>query len=367
MDPNAPMAEATATTTGAFGAGQPVTVQLHVTDMMSGKPMGPDAFATAHTKRIHVLGIDPSLTDYSHWHPEPGAKAGDWSFQFTPKFDRPYHLWLDVKPVGGRQAYVMLTVNERGTPAPVQKLRSLEATEGAVSASLAFDAPLVAGQAVMGHLRVRRDGKPFSGLQPVMGAFAHIVGIAQDWRTIAHVHPMGAEPTRADQRGGPAIDFHLEPAQPGFLKLFAQIQVDGKAVYLPFGVTVAAAPGVAAAEPMATRAGGEAGAATAIPDSADAIWRAIDQHAAELKATIARGELKAVHRHAFAIRDLVAALPARSPALAADEQAKLAEEVKFVATLAARLDQSGDAGDAAGSQASFEQLSGVLTGITRYK
>ena len=104
-----------------------------------------------------------------------------------------------------------------------------------------------------------------------------------------------------------------------------------------------------------------------IPATADAIWVEINKHSAELKATIAGGDLKEVHHHAFAIRDLVAALPSHSPQLPAEDAAKLAGEVKFVSTLADRLDESGDAGDKAGAQASFDQLTTVLTGITRTK
>lgn len=241
MDPNAPMAVAKAEASGLFGSGKPVTVTLHVVDMMSGKPMGPESFEVAHTEKIHVLGVDPSLTDYSHSHPVPGAKPGDWRFQFTPKFDRPYHLWLDVKPVGGAHQYVMVAINEKGMPVPVEKTLSLTAAVGDINATLAFDAPLVTGQAAMGHLQFQRDGKPFAALEPVMGAYSHIVGISEDWTSIVHVHPMGMEPSKASDRGGPAIDFHLEPRQPGFLKLFAQIQVDGHDVFLPFAVNVAAA------------------------------------------------------------------------------------------------------------------------------
>lgn len=132
----------------------------------------------------------------------------------------------------------------------------------------------------------------------------------------------------------------------------------------PAAPSAAPATETASAPPAAAM---ETSEPTAIPDTADAIWLAIDQHTVELKATIASGDLKSVHHHAFAIRDLVAALPAHSPSLPAEEQSKLGEDVKFVATLADRLDQSGDASDQAGSQANFEQLSAVLTGMTRYK
>ena len=121
------------------------------------------------------------------------------------------------------------------------------------------------------------------------------------------------------------------------------------------------------AAPTAAPAAEAEAAPTAIPETADAIWQAIDQHSAELKTTIASGTLGEVHHHAFAIRDLVAALPSHSPTLSTEDQVKLEGEVKFVTTLADRLDQTGDANDKVGTQENYDKLVTVLNGITRYK
>lgn len=102
---------------------------------------------------------------------------------------------------------------------------------------------------------------------------------------------------------------------------------------------------------------------TTIPATAEGVWQAIDAKAAELKKTIDKGDLGQVHHEAFAIRDLVAALPARSGALAPEKLAKVASGVKFVATLAERLDASGDAKDAAATKQNFEKLSTVLASL----
>ena len=110
----------------------------------------------------------------------------------------------------------------------------------------------------------------------------------------------------------------------------------------------------------------EAAAAKAeppIPATADGIWQAIDQHSAELDKVMQSGALEEVHHHAFAIRDLVAALPERSQSLPADKLAKVKGNVKFVATLAQRLDATGDAKDKAGTQANFEKLNKILEGM----
>jgi hypothetical protein len=228
--------EATADTQGSFGDGKPVSVSLHVHDA-AGAPMGPDQFQTVHEQKLHVLVVDPSLSDYRHVHPEYLGN-GEWRFSFLPRFDRPYRLWLDATPVGGSQHYAMVTINQAGERVPAHKLLASRARMGDLEATLSFDTPPRAGEMAAARIDLSRDGKPFAALEPVMGAYAHIVGIGEDWASIAHVHPLGAGPHAPGDRGGPQLRFHLEPARPGYLALWAQLRVDGKDVFIPFGIEV---------------------------------------------------------------------------------------------------------------------------------
>ena len=164
--------------------------------------------------------------------------------------------------------------------------------------------------------------------------------------------------------------------QAGSALILASVLAGCSSAKAPESTTAAEAPASPAAagpspEPVAAPAPAaeseESSTPTSIPDTADAIWQAIDQKSAELKATIQGGSLENVHHQAFAIRDLVAALPSHSPTLPAEDQAKLQGEVKFVATLADRLDAAGDAGDRAGAQENYDKLVAVLNGITRTK
>jgi hypothetical protein len=127
----------------------------------------------------------------------------------------------------------------------------------------------------------------------------------------------------------------------------------------------APSPAVTAEAPKAEapKAGAPAEAETPmqIPaGGADVIWQAVDKKNAELQTAIQSGSLGEVHHMAFAIRDLVAALPERSNSLSADQQTKVQASVKFVATLADRLDASGDANDKTGAQDNYGKLAGVL-------
>lgn len=102
---------------------------------------------------------------------------------------------------------------------------------------------------------------------------------------------------------------------------------------------------------------------TVIPATSAEIWTRIDAEVAALEQVVASGKLTDVHHHAFAVRDLVAALPERSKSLSADRLAKVQSNVKYVATLAQRLDSAGDANDKAATQAGVGQLKKVIAGI----
>lgn len=104
----------------------------------------------------------------------------------------------------------------------------------------------------------------------------------------------------------------------------------------------------------------EAESKVTIPVTASRIWQAIDGHIAELHSALTAGKLDGVHAHAYAVRDLVRALPTHSPGLSADALAKVKAQSKFVDTLAERLDHTGDANDKVGTQANLQKLEGVL-------
>ena len=100
-----------------------------------------------------------------------------------------------------------------------------------------------------------------------------------------------------------------------------------------------------------------------VPATAAAIWQAIDAHYAMLEKLIQAGTLSAVHHHAFAIRDLAAGLPAHSADLSPDQRKAVEGEVKFVASLAQRLDAAGDGNDKAGAASNLAKLKGVLNSM----
>ena len=218
-------------------AGEKNEVSLFIQDSKA-KPVDVSQFEVVHTKPVHLLIIEPGLKDYHHEHPTQKAK-GMYSFSFTPNTACGYRIWADVKLKGGHQHYYPVDIKgAEACDAPIEKTVNLEATSQGYDFKLELESDLSVGSVVLATLRISKDGQPFNALEPVMGAFAHMVGFYENYESIAHIHPMGKEPTKDSERGGPSLSFHIEPEQAGYLKLFAQVQIDGKQVFAPFGLMI---------------------------------------------------------------------------------------------------------------------------------
>lgn len=222
-------------------AGKSVATVIRLTGG-DGKPLSLDQLEVAHTEKIHLLVIDQSLTDYHHLHPVAGDKPGEYRFAFAPRFGGTYHIWADLVPKAtGKQEYSKTTVKVDGTPGtPSNSVNTTAEVDGyRFDLTTENNAPLQAGKATVVNVTVTGpDGRAFSKLEPVMGAFAHMVAFPTDLGSVTHVHPMGAEPKTNAERGGPDLSFHVEPDKPGFQKFFLQTQIGGKEKFAAFGLNV---------------------------------------------------------------------------------------------------------------------------------
>lgn len=228
------------------GASVPVVVKLTTKD---GKPVMSADLELAHTKLVHLLIVDASLTSYSHEHPVETA-PGEWSFTFNPKLGGAYTVFADLLPKAtGAQEYARTTVTVGGPARPLDTSLNLSTTVDGYRFDLKIpaDEPLTAGSASLVAVHVTKpDGSAATNLEPIMAAFAHGVGFTADLSSVLHVHPMGKEPEMDSERGGPDLSFHLQPAMPGFFKFYVQVQIDGQSKFAGFGLNAAPAkPAVA--------------------------------------------------------------------------------------------------------------------------
>ena len=232
---------ATITTDAPLEAGKPARAILQLR-RADGEPVTPAELIETHTRKIHLLVVDGSLTDYHHEHPRPTDTPGDYAFGFTPAKPGSYLAWADLRPLPmGLQEYEKAIIAGAGRAEPVgNKEPRLKGDAGGLHFELTLAQPQVkAGEPVLAKLRVTKpDGSGFDQLEPVMEAFAHLVGFNEDKETVLHLHPIGAPLRNANERGGPELDFKIYASKPGFVRLFAQVQVGGKQVFVPFQLEI---------------------------------------------------------------------------------------------------------------------------------
>lgn len=208
-------------------------------------PVGQKDLMVMHTQPVHLLVEAPGLVDYHHEHPVPTGTAGEYKFSFTPTKSSPYRIWADIVPMAtGIQEMPFVDLPSEGEPGTIaDRTDSLTSTVDGLTFVLTSSGPLVVNQACRLGISVSdRDGKPVTRLEPVMNAFAHLVGFYEDFKTVVHLHPMGGDILNPEVRGGPSLGFKIFPPKPGFIRLYCQVSVDGRMLFAQFSVNVQQQP-----------------------------------------------------------------------------------------------------------------------------
>lgn len=208
----------------------------------SGKPVEPADLLVTHTRRLHLLLVDPTLTDYQHVHPEPTGRSGEWSFAFTPHAAGAYRVFADFTPAAtarGLYSSVDLQVGrgERPEALPAALAGRVE-KDGIVYTLASQQRPARAGQPLDLQFALARVDGGSVPLEPVMGAFAHLVAFDEIRSGFAHLHPMEADLEKRPDPLRPALNFKLTIPSAGRYIVWAQINLAGRETFVPFELRV---------------------------------------------------------------------------------------------------------------------------------
>jgi len=223
--------------------GKPCRFEMNI-KQADGSPLGKDDVALSHTKRIHLLAIDPTMDDYQHLHPEPDPLFnGIWRFTLTPIRAGKYKVYLDLIPLRSPRRVLLAAQFEvpGESVVPQSSETSLIVEKGDREFLLAPS--IVEGsndEWLLTFSALDSNGNDLP-LQPVMGAFAHLVAFEPNTAGFAHLHPLEYEPpkSRDDSRKGP-LTFSFKSPAPGSYRLWAQIKVgqDEVETFLPFDLKI---------------------------------------------------------------------------------------------------------------------------------
>jgi hypothetical protein len=206
----------------------------------TGKPVGDRNLLVQHTRKLHLLVIDPTLRDYQHLHPEPGETEGEWTVAFTPRLAGTYRVFADFVPVPtGRSLYTGADLPVAGEVIEKPVAFSWSATVEGYRFELTPAAPIRAGQPADLVFTVLAPGGGPVPLEPVMDAYAHLVAFDLNHSGFAHLHPVEAALTPFADPAKPVLNFKITIPDAGVYVIWAQVKIAGREVFAPFWFEVA--------------------------------------------------------------------------------------------------------------------------------
>lgn len=229
---------------GKFIAGQPISGTIIIRDIKSGDVFSNDSLIFNNKRKIHLLIIDPTLKDHHHIHPEPAATPFAFNFTFTPKFSNSYRIWADITPVTtGKQELISGWIGDKESSF-IERRVSNKASMNGYNFVLSFDKNPKNGQTSIANVYITDyDNKPVQwSAEPYKqystAEIANIIGFYDD-----NVHAIKASQILDPQyliinSDGPDVKFKIEPKQSGFIKMFMQITLGGKEMFVPFAFYV---------------------------------------------------------------------------------------------------------------------------------
>lgn len=225
---------------GAVSVGQAVRLSVRLT-AASGKPVTADDLLVVHTRKLHLLIVDPTLEDYQHLHPESTDVPGEYAVEFAPRRHGEYRVFADFTPrttgralyAGAKLEVVRAAAPDSGMAAATDETRESVVDGYRFALALDRDPPRINEIAEL-SLRVSDGTGAPAVLEEIMGAPAHVVAFDLGRTGFAHLHPM---PAPAGAAADP-LRFQLSLTDPGTYRLWAQVKVDGRERFAAFTVTV---------------------------------------------------------------------------------------------------------------------------------
>ncbi|MCX5207040.1 hypothetical protein OG897_37260 [Streptomyces sp. NBC_00237] len=223
------------------------------------------AYEREHEKELHFIVASRDLTVFRHLHPTRAAD-GTWSTTADLPAAGGYRAFADFKPAKkGATALTLgadLAVSGTYTPNPLPTPSRTADVDGY---RVTLAGVLKPGKSDTLTLKVAKDGKPVTDLQPYLGAYGHLVALRSGDLAYLHVHPHGT-PGDGTTRPGPDVTFSATAPSPGTYRLFLDFQHEGKVRTAAFTVEAGKATG------------GTPGGTTASPEAGHDDTHSADQH-----------------------------------------------------------------------------------------
>lgn len=221
--------------TSSVPAGRPSAYRFAIV-RADGGPL--TSYRAEQTKLLHLYVVRDDLTGFEHLHPalNPG---GTWTVTINPAKAGSYRVFTQFTSLrsgraaarpGGRAVSVVLSrpLLVTGPVTPPVPLLAAAATTRVDGYTVHIAGRIEAGRAGALTMIVTRAGRPATGLQPYLGAYAHLTAFHEGDLGFAHLHPSDAAGPMTRDSAGPALHFDAVLPETGDYRLFLQFRADGR-------------------------------------------------------------------------------------------------------------------------------------------
>jgi hypothetical protein len=171
-------------------------------------------FQIVHEKLIHFFVISENLEYFAHIHPTL-QPDGSFRQQVNLPFGGMYRLLADFYP---RNSVPQLAAGTLFVEGATQSAHLKPALQPFQAQNTNATIRLEPEQPVAGlQTRLFYSFDPGEGIQPYLGAWAHMLAASEDLIDLMHVHPFQAD-------GGPSMQFNLIFPREGLYRIWTQIQ-----------------------------------------------------------------------------------------------------------------------------------------------
>lgn len=191
------------------------TLTFRVLDPRTGRLV--NHFEIVHQKLMHLFLVSENLQFFAHIHPLP-QPDGSFRVQVRLPYGGMYRLLADYYPSGSVPQLSVQTLFVSGRADTAQLKPSLAPSKSLnLTASLRLE-PVEPFAGLETRLFYTLD--PAAGLEPYLGAWAHMLAVSEDLIDLIHLHPFFAD-------GGPVAQFNIIFPRPVTYKIWTQFERQG--------------------------------------------------------------------------------------------------------------------------------------------
>ena len=181
-----------------------------------------------HEKLIHFFVVSENLEYFAHIHPVLQAD-GTFTQEVNLPYGGMYRVLADFYPSGSVPQLAVGTLFVSGPEQPAHLTADVAPSKAANLTATLQTEPKKPLAGLETRLEYMLD--PCAGLQPYLGAWAHMLAASEDLIDLIHVHPFLAD-------GGPKMQFNIIFPRTGLYRVWAQFQREGQVNTTTFTVPV---------------------------------------------------------------------------------------------------------------------------------